>query len=294
MIESIGYARRIQSSVLPDHAALDRSGIEVAVLWEPLHLVGGDYFWLEEIDGLSFVVVADCTGHGVPGAFLTLIVATALDRLLHERGLRSPAAILAGLDTMVRAQLRQDGRGSESDDGLDCGICVWDRTARTLLFAGAGLSLTVIRDGVAERIRGEKRGLGYPRTGREVLPERDVDVPVAGATFYLMTDGITDQMGRPDPARPARLIGQKAVAERLAAHAALPLAQQVATLEAELAAYRGTEVRRDDMTLIAFRPRLGARLQSRRGGGADRKKDPMLVLSGRLPAFARTDRSALC
>lgn len=255
VIESIGYARRIQSSVLPDHAALDRSGIEVAVLWEPLHLVGGDYFWLEEIDGLSFVVVADCTGHGVPGAFLTLIVATALDRLLHERGLRSPAAILAGLDTMVRAQLRQDGRGSESDDGLDCGICVWDRTARTLLFAGAGLSLTVIRDGVAERIRGEKRGLGYPRTGREVLPERDVDVPVAGATFYLMTDGITDQMGRPDPARPARLIGQKAVAERLAAHAALPLAQQVATLEAELAAYRGTEVRRDDMTLIAFRPR---------------------------------------
>ncbi|TXM89304.1 SpoIIE family protein phosphatase, partial [Methylobacterium sp. WL122] len=214
VIESIGYARRIQSSVLPDHAALDRAGIEVAILWEPLHLVGGDYFWLEEVDGLSFVVVADCTGHGVPGAFLTLIVATALDRLLHERGLRSPAVILAGLDTMVRAQLRQDGRGSESDDGLDCGICVWDRDARTLLFAGAGLSLTVIRDGVAERIRGEKRGLGYPRTGREVLPERDVSVPVAGATFYLMTDGITDQMGRPDPARPARLIGQKAVTGR--------------------------------------------------------------------------------
>ena len=200
------------------------------MLWEPLHLVGGDYFWLEEIDGLSFVAVADCTGHGVPGAFLTLIVATALDRLLHERGLRSPAAILAGLDTMVRAQLRQDGRGAESDDGLDCGICVWDRATGALRFAGAGLSLTVIRDGVAERIRGDRRGLGYPRTGRERPAGRDVVVPVAGATFYLMTDGITDQMGRvparPEPAadRPGR------VAERLAAHAALPLAQQVATL----------------------------------------------------------------
>ncbi|MGT2486485.1 hypothetical protein ACU4GA_12125 [Methylobacterium oryzae CBMB20] len=75
---------------------------------EPLHVVGGDYFWLEEIDGLCVIAVADCTGHGVPGAFLTLIVATALDRLLHERGLRAPSAILAGARTaMVRTQLRQ-------------------------------------------------------------------------------------------------------------------------------------------------------------------------------------------
>lgn len=66
-MESIGYARRIQSSVLPERTALDGTGLEVAVLWEPLHLVGGDYFWLEEIDGLGILVVADCTGHGVPG-----------------------------------------------------------------------------------------------------------------------------------------------------------------------------------------------------------------------------------
>ena len=126
VMESIGYARRIQTSVLPDRAALAGAGIDVAVLWEPLHQVGGDYFWLERLDDLSIVVVADCTGHGVPGAFITLIVATALDRLLHERGLRSPAEILTALDEMVRVQLRQDGRGAESDDGLDCGVCIWD------------------------------------------------------------------------------------------------------------------------------------------------------------------------
>ncbi len=136
VMESIGYARRIQSSVLPERTALAGTGLEVAVLWEPLHLVGGDYFWLEEIDGLGILVVADCTGHGVPGAFLTLIVATALDRLLHERSLRDPAAILETLDGMVRTQLRQDGRGSESDDGLDCGICVWDPARSELRFAG--------------------------------------------------------------------------------------------------------------------------------------------------------------
>jgi phosphoserine phosphatase RsbU/P len=252
VVESIGYARRIQDSVLPDRNALAAAGVEVAVLWEPLHVVGGDYFWLEAIDDLCVIAVADCTGHGVPGAFLTLIVATSLDRLLHERGLRSPAAILAGLDAMVRTQLRQDGRGAESDDGLDCGICVWDRAAGTLRFAGAGLSLTTVRDGVAERVRGGRRGLGYPRTGREALPE-DVAVPVAGATFYLMTDGITDQMGRADPDRAPRLLGQRGVTDSLLRHAHRPLAEQPAALEAELDAYRGGEARRDDMTLVAFR-----------------------------------------
>lgn len=262
VIESIGYARRIQDSVLPDRNALAGAGVEVAVLWEPLHVVGGDYFWLEEIDGLCVIAVADCTGHGVPGAFLTLIVATALDRLLHERGLRAPAAILAGLDAMVRTQLRQDGRGAESDDGLDCGLCVWDRTAGTLHFAGAGLSLTVVRDGVAERVRGGRRGLGYPRPARAGQRDdviADIAVPVAGATFYLMTDGITDQMGRAAPDRAPRLLGQRGVTDSLLRHADLPLAAQAAALEADLDAYRGAETRRDDMTLVAFRfPQNGA------------------------------------
>ncbi|AWN38818.1 serine/threonine protein phosphatase [Methylobacterium radiodurans] len=252
VIESIGYARRIQASVLPERTALGGS-VALAVLYQPLHLVGGDYYWLEEIDGLSVIVVADCTGHGVPGAFLTLIVATALDRLLHERGLRSPAAILAGLDAMVRAQLRQDGRGAESDDGLDCGICVWDPAGRSLLFAGAGLSLTAIRDGAVAQVRGGRRGLGYPRTGREALPEADTPVAVEpGTTFYLMTDGVTDQMGGAPGERP-RLMGQRGVAERLLARADDDLDAQLAGLEQDLAAYRGSQPRRDDMTLVAFR-----------------------------------------
>lgn len=253
VMESIGYARRIQSSVLPERSALDGAGLEVAVLWEPLHLVGGDYFWLEEIDGLGIVVVADCTGHGVPGAFLTLIVATALDRILHERGLRSPTAILAALDDMVRAQLRQDGRGSESDDGLDCGVCVWDPAKAEIRFAGAGMALTAITDGAATRIKGGRRGLGYPRRAGGHFTTEDVAVLFApGTAFYLMTDGISDQMGGQKPLR--RLLGHRGVTEILGAHSAEPLTAQVAALETALAEYRNGESRRDDMTLVAFRP----------------------------------------
>nr|USU30647.1 SpoIIE family protein phosphatase [Methylobacterium sp. OTU13CASTA1] len=251
VMESIGYARRIQSSVLPDRAALVSTGLEVGVLWEPLHVVGGDYFWLENIDGLGIIVVADCTGHGVPGAFLTLIVATALDRILHERRLRDPVEVLRALDSMVRVQLRQDGRGAVSDDGLDCGICIWDRQTATLRFAGAGLSLTSVTDGTVTRIRGAKNGLGYPRRAGEIFAVDEIVVPTSvETTFYLMTDGITDQMG----GERRRLLGHRGVADILIARSHDGLGDQVAALQQALADYRGSEARRDDMTLVAFRP----------------------------------------
>ncbi|KQT87051.1 serine/threonine protein phosphatase [Methylobacterium sp. Leaf469] len=251
VMESIGYARRIQSSVLPDRAALVGTGLEVGVLWEPLHVVGGDYFWLENIDGLGIIVVADCTGHGVPGAFLTLIVATALDRILHERRLRDPVEVLRALDSMVRVQLRQDGRGAVSDDGLDCGICIWDRQTATLRFAGAGLSLTSVTDGTVTRIRGAKNGLGYPRRAGEIFAVDEIVVQTSvETTFYLMTDGITDQMG----GERRRLLGHRGVADILMAQSHDGLGDQVAALQQALADYRGSEARRDDMTLVAFRP----------------------------------------
>jgi len=254
VMESLGYARRIQQAVLPGPGAVRDGALDVAVLWEPLHVVGGDYFWIEEIDGLSVVVVADCTGHGVPGAFLTLIVATALDRILHDRGLRRPDAILAALDGVVRTRLRQDREVADlSDDGLDCGICVVDRAAGTLAFAGAGLALAILSgDGVA-RVKGRRHGLGYRLTGREDALSA-VTLPLgADRTFYLMTDGISDQMGGSS----RRLLGHRGVAGILARHGHLPLDGQVAALEAALAIHRGAEPRRDDMTLVAFRPKAG-------------------------------------
>lgn len=254
VMESLNYARRIQQAVLPGPGALSTTGLEVAVLWEPLHVVGGDYYWLEEIDGLGLVVVADCTGHGVPGAFLTLIVATALDRILHDQGLRRPDEILAALDGVVRARLRQEaGSPDGSDDGLDCGICVVDRASGTLDFAGAGLALTMLADGEITRIKGRRHGLGYRRTGREE-PFARVGLPLRdGQAFFLMTDGISDQMGGGS----RRLLGHRGIAEILRRHGGLPLADQVAALEAALAAHRGPEPRRDDMALVAFRPIAG-------------------------------------
>ncbi len=197
VMESLHYARRIQRAVLRGPGSLRESGLEVAVLWEPLHVVGGDYFWIEEIDGLSIVVVADCTGHGVPGAFLTLIVATALDRILHDGDCAGPTPSWPPWTETVRARLRQDREESDlSDDGLDCGICVLDRAAGTLDFAGGRPRAHGPVGGRGRADQGAPRhGLGYRPTGREE-PFSTVSLPLGdGATFYLMTDGVSDQMG---------------------------------------------------------------------------------------------------
>lgn len=249
VVESIRYARRIQTAMLPDKHALDGHMDEVQIYWEPLHLVGGDYFWVEAIDGHSILVVADCTGHGVPGAFITLVVASALDRILHEHRLLEPSAILREMDRLVRSRLRQDGHDSDSDDGLEAAVCVYRPEDRKLAFAGVGLPLMIDRDGEVEEIRGVRGGLGY----RSLEPAQPVDHEVsveAGTEFFLITDGAHDHVG----GEPPRLFGRRRLRQVLAEKSGRDLATKIDAVVRVLEDYRDGEPRRDDMTLVAFRP----------------------------------------
>lgn len=251
LVESIQYARRIQTALLPDKNALGDAVREVHVCWEPLHVVGGDYFWLERIGGKSFLMIVDCTGHGVPGAFMTLVTASALDRILHERQMVRPSEVLSELDAMVRARLRQDHPEAESDDGLDAAICVWDPEARTVTYAGANLPLLYAgADGVPHDIRGTRSSLGYA-TLPPTRPFEDHVIPVEdGMSFYMITDGIPDHMG----GEPKRLLGRRRLKAMLGKVQGQDMAAQLDALQADLEAWRGDEPRRDDMTLIGFRP----------------------------------------
>jgi serine phosphatase RsbU (regulator of sigma subunit) len=258
VLESIHYARRIQTSMLPDKGAIDDMVRDMHVCWEPLDVVGGDYFWLERLDDdTALLAVMDCTGHGVPGAFMTLLVASALDHALHEKRLRQPSAILAALDAGVRARLRQDiddmateTRESLSDDGLEAAVCLWDRRARTLTFAGASLPLICVDDGTVREIRGDRAWLGY-----RTLPPADsftdhaIDVR-PGMAFYLLTDGVPDHMG----GQPRRLLGRRRLSRMLLEGHDRPMAAQLEEIRAALDDYRGPEPRRDDMTLIGLVP----------------------------------------
>ncbi|WP_018873025.1 PP2C family protein-serine/threonine phosphatase [Thioalkalivibrio sp. ALJ16] len=249
VVESIRYARRIQTAMLPDKHALDAHMDEVQIFWEPLHLVGGDYFWVESIEGRSILVVADCTGHGVPGAFITLVVASALDRILHEHRLLEPSAILREMDRLVRSRLRQDGQDSDSDDGLEAAVCVYCPDDRKLLYAGVGLPLMIDNGGEVEEIRGVRGGLGY----RSLEPAQPVDHEIAvepGMEFFLITDGVHDHVG----GEPPRLFGRRRLRRVLAEKSGRDLSAKIDAVVRVLEDYRDGEPRRDDMTLVAFRP----------------------------------------
>lgn len=250
VLESIHYARKIQDALLPDKNALGDGVRDIHVIWEPLHLVGGDYFWLQRRGGRSMVFVADCTGHGVPGAFMTMVVAAALDQILQQRPDAGPSEILETLDDLVRARLRQDRPDAGSDDGLDGAVCIYDPAAATVIFAGARVPLLYSRGRSLHEIRGDRRSLGYRTASRRVRLTDHV-VPVEpGMAFYLFTDGIPDHMG----GHPLRLLGRKRLAAMIASAQPGPLSEQLTALKTALDEYRGHEPRRDDMTLIGFIP----------------------------------------
>ncbi|MAM74946.1 MAG: serine phosphatase RsbU, regulator of sigma subunit, partial [Tistrella sp.] len=212
VMESIRYARRIQEGILPDPAVLSPAMTDIALLWEPLDVVGGDYCWMERRDGKCLILLADCTGHGVPGAFMTLVVASELKAILDVASMPAPDLILAELDRRLRARLRQDrpdpGGHDASDDGVDAAVCIYDEAAGTVAFAGAGLSLTVVGPDGVSSITGVRRSLGYrtlPPPGRIPVHLHQVR---PGESFHLWTDGVTDHVGGPS----RRLFGRRRMA----------------------------------------------------------------------------------
>lgn len=249
VMESIGYARKIQEASLPDKHALDSAIRDIFVCWEPLHVVGGDYFWIEKIENKCFIIVIDCTGHGVPGAFMTMVASAALHRAIHDLNISDPAELLISLDERVRTKLRQDYPDSTSDDGLDCAICVYDMDSHMITYSGANLPLIYVDNGTLHEIKPTRASLGY----RSIRPKKSFEnyaiCVTEGMSFYMLTDGIPDHMG----GAPRRLLGRKRLGDIILNNQGLSMNEQMKQIEAELEAYREGEPRRDDMTLIGFR-----------------------------------------
>jgi serine phosphatase RsbU (regulator of sigma subunit) len=255
VMDSINYAKRIQQALLPTEQDLVEAAPELAVWWEPLHVVGGDFYVVQKFGNKTLIMLADCTGHGVPGAFLTLVVANALDQLLRtQQALQMEAAttpdeLLALLDEQVRQRLHRGTADASTDDGLDAAIALWDPDSGKLSFAAAGLQLLVVEDGAHQIIRGDRGGIGYAHQETyRVFRNHVVDVR-PGMTFFMFTDGITDHMGGDPP----RLFGKRRLANLLTANASLPAAGIINVLKHELERYRGENPRRDDCAFVCFR-----------------------------------------
>ncbi|CAO3421450.1 SpoIIE family protein phosphatase [Azospirillum doebereinerae] len=270
IMDSINYAQLIQSSILPAADTLNAGLTEHFVLWRPRDVVSGDFYLCREVADGFVVAVADCTGHGVPGAFMTMTASAMLNNALDQMGARDPAAILSAVDRKVRAALHQDGEArtlaERFDNGLDLALCHVVPAEGRMVYAGARIPLLVVTaEGVTE-LRGDRASLGYRREPGAPEPTfTNHDVPLrSGQTFCLGTDGMTDQNG----GERGRSFGRKRLRDALLRGEGQPLDRLRAALEQDLDQYQAGREQRDDITLFGFRVRLARTLQQPAPSGA--------------------------
>lgn len=247
---SIRYASRIQRSVLPPDELVRTVCPDSVILWEPRDMVGGDIYWAAHWGDGLLLALGDCTGHGVPGAFVTMIATCIFERLMAEVPPGRVDTLLERMHRLIRSTLKQDVAGGESDDGMELGLCHLSADLSRLTFAGAAISLFTAADGKPlEETKGVKRGLGYRKTAADqAYPATEVAL-APGSRFYMMTDGLIDQVG----GNPRRTLGKKRVLEVLNGAADRPMAEHKDLLMQALLAHQGQEPRRDDVSMIGVR-----------------------------------------
>lgn len=257
MMQSIEYASVIQRAMLrASRDALASTLDDAALLWEPRDVVGGDFYHFCAYPDGWFGAIADCTGHGVPGAFMTLIASSSLTQALTQLGPRDPAELLSAVNRGVKGLLGQvnglDGT-PESDDGLDAAFFWFDTETQMLSFAGASMSLNVLRPDAEqlETIAGQRMGVGYVDTDFDFAwSVSTIHMPPASLIF-IATDGLTDQIGGPKKIA----FGKRKAFDTILGHRDKSSNVICEELQRTLAVWQGEQNRRDDLTLFCARIR---------------------------------------
>ena len=191
--DNIHYAQRIQSAILPDLNLIYRSLRQAFVLYLPKDIVSGDFYAFAETEDKIIIIAGDCTGHGVSGAFMSMIGSSLLNQIINEKKILEPAEILNQLNAKVIEALRQGE--SDSNDGMDISICTIEKTFRKLEFAGANRPLWLIRGSELEIIKPDKFPIGGLQAARDRrFTNHHIEIK-PDDTVYLFTDGYADQFG---------------------------------------------------------------------------------------------------
>lgn len=249
IMDSIRYAQMIQASILPDEDKIRDTLKDFFILYRPRDIVGGDFYYFRTWGNSFLIAVADCTGHGIPGAFMSMMAKALMDRALDAPGCDDPAALLKELDRLLRETLHQGSHDARFDNGLELGLCVCTPGQRKLLFAGAGIDLHYSFKGEMITVPGARQSIGYRRTTTDFTYPTTVVNVQEGMTFFLSSDGILDQSG----GNKGWGFGKKRLRELLIRISEQPATEQLQAIEKELAEYQGDLPQRDDITVLGFR-----------------------------------------
>ena len=247
--DSMKYAKRIQKTILPDKSQMKKALDDFFVIWKAKDIVSGDFYWFTSTIDKIFVAAVDCTGHGVPGAFMSLIGYNLLNQIVIQRRIHSPGLILTELHKGIRQSLKQDVEDSKSRDGMDLSLVAIDRFDNRVQFAGAHNSMYWWHEGELQRVRADKMAIGGEQMEDErIFTNHEVYVD-PGDSIYLLSDGFVDQFGGPDDKK----FGSKRLKNLIRKHHHEPMKVQRAKFNLEWRDWIQDDEQIDDVTFIGIK-----------------------------------------
>lgn len=245
--DSINYAKRIQEALLPEQHLLQKLFNESFILYKPKDIVSGDFYWFTEYKAKKIIVAADCTGHGVPGALMSMIGSNTLNKLVLENGIVEPDLILNALHEEVRKSLKQNNADAQTRDGMDIAIICVDENKLT--YAGAQRPLWLIRNNDLLETKANKFSIGGIQTEeKRIFKKQEISLE-KGDTIYLTTDGFADQFGGKD----GKKLMTKNFKELLLKIQNQTMTEQQMTLDTTIEKWKGEREQVDDVLVIGIK-----------------------------------------
>jgi PAS domain S-box-containing protein len=247
--DSINYARRIQNAILPDMQLIRETLPDSFLLYKPRDVVSGDFPWFVKSGDNIFIAAVDCTGHGVPGALLSLIGYFLLNDIVKSRNITDPGTILDLLDEGVTQTLRQDQADAATKDGMDIALCRIDTRKKVVEYAGAHRPLLVVKGGNLEEVKGDRCpvGGGFSKDDSKFVTTK-VELQ-SGDSIYFSSDGFPDQFGGPE----GKKLGSKRVRDLVGQLQHLPADQAAVGFDQAWEGWRGDHKQTDDVLLIGVK-----------------------------------------
>jgi serine phosphatase RsbU (regulator of sigma subunit) len=250
IMSSIEYARRIQQAILPSTNRMKSMISDCFVFFKPKAIVSGDFFWFHQGRGenLFFIAVVDCTGHGVPGAILSMIGNMKLNQLVSEKRIYEPGQILFHLHIGVRRALKQENEECTTHDGMEVALCMVDIKQKKIIFAGAKRPLYYYKNSKLYEIKGDRKPIGgIQKEKKREFTSHEIQID-SEMIIYLTTDGFVDQNDQEN-----NKYGTKRLKQFLQTHAHLSMSKQEDALLSELKKHQGREEQRDDITILGIK-----------------------------------------
>jgi serine phosphatase RsbU (regulator of sigma subunit) len=247
--DSINYAKRIQYALLLPDEKVKQLLPESFILYRPKDIVSGDFYWIDFAVERTLIVAADCTGHGVPGALLSVVGHNMLNQLVNEYALTDPATILNQLNKGFIKLINQSKSNEIAmRDGMEVGVCSLDSRKGVLFYSGANVPLWYMRGNELHEIKGDKQPIGA--TGEMINPYHKHTIKTEpGDIFYLMSDGYGDQFGGDD----GKKFKRQRIRNLIRSIYQFPMEKQKQLFEQTIEDWRGAYEQVDDIMVIAFK-----------------------------------------